>query len=130
MRKGVERADGDDEHDEGQNGGKAGRKHGNAVFLIHFHQLLIIHRLVVGVLLLQFLHFFLVFFHLDVLLAHSHPLINIEGKNNHSQNDGKHNNADAYNSYPLYEDTNELPQPVQGNIVRPSEKRNDGIACQ
>ena len=102
--KGVEGVDGDDEHDQRNNRGKAGRKHGNAVFLIHFHQFLIIHRLVARILLLQLLHLILIFFHLDVLLSHRHPLIDIEREDDKPQNDRKYDDADADDAYALDED--------------------------
>lgn len=120
-------ADGDEEDDEGQNHRQTGRKHGNTVFLLHFHHLLTIHFFVVGILLLQFFQLFLVLLHLDVLLSHRHPLIDVEGQNDDFENEGKHDDADADDADRAYQRVDEFADPVQRDIERFSQKGDDGI---
>jgi hypothetical protein len=64
------------------------------------------------------------------LLAHRDPLVDIRGEYDDSEQYGKDDDPDPDDPDTLDEHTNELPQPVQRNVVGIPEKRYRRIACQ
>ena len=121
LRVSVKAADCRDKHDHRKNHGKTGREHRNAVFLVHFHNLLIVLFLVVGILLLQLFHSLLVFLHLVVLLTHRDSLIHVERQNDELQNQREYDNTDADDADTRNQPFDNRADPAERNIVRLAE---------
>ena len=117
LRIGAKSLKGDDENDEGQDHGKTGAQHSVAVLFVQFGHLLLIHRLVVRVLLLQLFKLGLHLLHDQVLLAHLDTLINIEGQGDCFEHEGKHDDAYADDSHPFDDDFCKLSQRVKPDPV-------------
>ena len=114
---GVERLERDNDDDERDDHRKTCPEHAVPVFLVQLHHLLIVHRLVVGVLFLQFIEIIAHIAHDERLLARLDALIDVKGEGDRLQNERKTDDADADDADTFNDRSDALPEPVQPDLI-------------
>ena len=109
---------------------QTGREHRHTVLFVHFHNLLVVHILIVCILFLQFFHAFLVLFHFQVLLAHRNTLENIERQSNQFKRQREQNNPHADAARNGNQPTDKFTDPIKLYYVEGVPEDKHGNFCK
>jgi len=126
----VESVDCNKENHKRKNHRQARREHRHTVLFVHFHNLLVIHILIVCVLLLQFFHAFLILFHFQVLLTHRNTLENIERQRNKLERQREQNNPHADATRNGNQPTDKFADPIELYYVEGVPENQHGNFCK
>ena len=117
LRIRSEPLEGNDQNNKRKDRRQTRPEHTVPVFLVQLHHFLIIRRLVVGVLLLQLFKFGLHLLHDEILFAHIHALINIEGERNTFEHDCKDDDPETDDPASFDDRLRKFTEPIEPDFI-------------